>query len=97
MQGLVGLPRHAELAEHLVPAGAEAVLLARGSDKSISVLAADLGVSPEALRHWLRGSNVEDDGSVINHWIIHPDYMSTAANTAAAPIWFCVTMPLRLS
>jgi transposase-like protein len=33
---------------------AEAVRLARGSDKSIPALAADLGVSSEALRHWLR-------------------------------------------
>jgi hypothetical protein len=45
-------------------------------------------VGGRPLSHWLRGSNVEDDGSVINHWIIHPDYMSTAANTAAAPIWY---------
>ena len=33
---------------------AEAVRLARGSDRSIPALAADLGVSSEALRHWLR-------------------------------------------
>ncbi len=33
---------------------AEAVRLARGSDKSLPALAADLGVSSEALRHWLR-------------------------------------------
>src|SRR3954468_20218219 len=33
---------------------AEAVRLARGSDQSIPALAADLGVSSEALRHWLR-------------------------------------------
>ena len=33
---------------------AEAVRLARGSDKSVPALAADLGVSSEALRHWLR-------------------------------------------
>ena len=33
---------------------AEAVRLARGSEKSIPALAADLGVSSEALRHWLR-------------------------------------------
>ena len=33
---------------------AEAVRLARSSDKSIPALAADLGVSSEALRHWLR-------------------------------------------
>ena len=33
---------------------AEAVRLARGSDQSIPALAADLGISSEALRHWLR-------------------------------------------
>jgi len=38
---------------------AEAVRLARGSDKSIPTLAADLGVSSEALRHWLRQADVD--------------------------------------
>ncbi len=33
---------------------AEAVRLARGSEKSIPALAADLGVSSAMLRHWLR-------------------------------------------
>jgi len=37
---------------------AEAVRLARGSDKSIPALAAELGVSSEALRHWLRQEEV---------------------------------------
>jgi len=32
---------------------AEAVRLARGSDRSIPALAATLGMSSEALRHWL--------------------------------------------
>ncbi len=38
---------------------AEAVRLARGSDKSIAALAADLGVSSEALRHWLRQADAD--------------------------------------
>ena len=38
---------------------AEAVRLARGSDKSIPALAADLGVSSEALRHWLRRDDAD--------------------------------------
>ncbi len=38
---------------------AEAVRLARGSEKSIPVLAADLGVSSEALRHWLRQADAD--------------------------------------
>ena len=38
---------------------AEAVRLARGSEKSIPVLAADLGISSEALRHWLRQADAD--------------------------------------
>ncbi len=38
---------------------AEAVRLARGSDKSIPALAADLGVSSEALRHLLRQDDAD--------------------------------------
>ena len=33
--------------------------LARGSDRSIPVLAADLGVSAEALRSWLRQADTD--------------------------------------
>ncbi len=39
---------------------AEAVRLARGSDRSIPALAADLGVSSEALRHWLRRADADE-------------------------------------
>src|SRR5918997_3524145 len=39
---------------------AEAVRLARSSDKSIPALAADLGVSSEALRHWLRQADADE-------------------------------------
>ncbi len=39
---------------------AEAVRLARGSDKSIPALAADLGISSEALRHWLRQEDADE-------------------------------------
>ena len=38
---------------------AEAVRLARGSEKSIPALAADLGVSTEALRSWLRRDDAD--------------------------------------
>ena len=40
---------------------AEAVRRAKGSDKSIPALAADLGVSSEALRHWLRQADADAD------------------------------------
>ena len=39
---------------------AEAVRLARSSEKSIPALAADLGVSSEALRHWLRRADADE-------------------------------------
>jgi hypothetical protein len=42
------------------------------------------------VRHWLHGSNVEADGTVINHGIVHPDYMATAAYSASAPLWYCL-------
>ncbi len=42
---------------------AEAVRLARGSDRSIPALAADLRVSSEALRHWLRQDDADAGGS----------------------------------
>ena len=38
---------------------AEAVRLARGSDQSLPALAADLGVSSEALRHWLQQADAD--------------------------------------
>ena len=38
---------------------AEAVRLARGSDKSLPALAADLGISSEALRHWVRRADAD--------------------------------------
>ena len=34
--------------------------LARSSEKAIPALAADLGVSSEALRHWLRRADAEE-------------------------------------
>jgi transposase len=39
---------------------AEAVRLARDSEKSIPALAADLGVSSGALRHWLRQADADE-------------------------------------
>lgn len=39
---------------------AEAVRLARSSEKAIPALAADLGVSSEALRHWLRRADADE-------------------------------------
>ena len=41
---------------------AEAVRLARSGEQSIPMLAADLGVSPEALRNWLRQADTDAGG-----------------------------------
>ena len=38
---------------------AEAIQLARSSAKSIPALAVDLGISSEALRHWLRQADAD--------------------------------------
>ncbi len=38
---------------------AEAIRLARGSDRSLPAVAADLGISSEALRHWLRQDDAD--------------------------------------
>jgi len=38
---------------------AEAVRLAQSSDKSVPALATDLGISPEALRSWLRRADAD--------------------------------------
>src|SRR5690242_11777181 len=40
---------------------AEAVRLARSSEQSIPAIAGDLGISAEALRHWLRQAASEED------------------------------------
>src|SRR5690348_8910793 len=39
---------------------AEAVRLARSSEKSIPAIAGDLGISAEALRHWLRQAATDE-------------------------------------
>jgi len=49
---------------------AEAVRLARSNDRSIPALAADLGVSSAALRHWLR----QDDADT---GVGRPDMLTT--------------------
>lgn len=54
-----------------------------GSELMVSAfsLKSDLGnvrvVDGRAVKNWLHGYNVRDDGAVINHGIIHPDYTAT--------------------
>jgi len=39
---------------------AEAVRVARGAEQSFPMLASDMGVSSEALRHWLRQADANE-------------------------------------
>lgn len=45
-------------------------------------------VNGRPLAQWLHGSNANADGMVINHDIVHPDYIVTASYTASAPLWY---------
>lgn len=42
-------------------------------------------VNGKAIKDWVKGSNINEDGTVINHGFIHPDYMEFIAfnNTSA--------------
>ncbi len=45
-------------------------------------------VNGREMSMWLAGSNANTDGAVINHGIVHPDYIATAAYTGSAPLWY---------
>lgn len=38
------------------------------------------------VREWLAGSNIADDGTLVNHGFIHPDYMATIAMNTSTPM-----------
>lgn len=38
------------------------------------------------VREWLDGSNIFDDGTLVNHSRIHPDYFTSIANSVGAPL-----------
>ena len=46
----------------------------------------DTVFSGRPLRDWLHGSNINADGTVVNHGIIHPDYMATVIQNLTAPV-----------
>lgn len=48
----------------------------------------DTVVNGKAVRDWLNGSNIFDDGTLVNHSIIHPDYFTSIANSAGAPLTY---------
>jgi hypothetical protein len=43
-------------------------------------------VNGKPLSAWLRGSNIFEDGTLVNHSRIHPDYFTSIANIAGAPL-----------
>ena len=44
--------------------------------------------SGKPLREWLPGSNINEDGTVINHNIVHPDYMVAGLFESTPITWF---------
>lgn len=51
-------------------------------------------VNGRRLSRWLEGSNAADDGTLVNHGFIHPDYMATVAmNTNAVLPYSLAGMP----
>jgi hypothetical protein len=62
---------------------------ARPSDVTSSTV-----VSGRPLRDWLRGSNIEQDGVVVNHRRAHPDYSTTVSeNIQAALVYSLAGQP----
>jgi F5/8 type C domain/NPCBM-associated, NEW3 domain of alpha-galactosidase len=43
-------------------------------------------VNGKPVAQWLHGSNIFPDGTLVNHSIIHPDYFTSIANDAGAPL-----------
>ena len=47
-------------------------------------------IDGRTVKDWLRGYNVRDDGAVINHGILHPDYSTSITSVTRAYL----TLPL---
>ena len=43
-------------------------------------------INGQPLSAWLQGSNINPDGTLVNHGIIHPDYMATVIQNLTAPL-----------
>jgi hypothetical protein len=84
------MPQHANHPSWLAK-GLELMIsaFARPSDVTSSTV-----VSGRPLRDWLRGSNIEQDGVVVNHRRAHPDYSTTVSeNIQAALIYSLAGQP----
>jgi hypothetical protein len=42
------------------------------------------------LGDWLEGSNINNDGTLVNHWIYHPDYMTTISEAISGMYVFAL-------
>jgi hypothetical protein len=46
----------------------------------------DTELHGKPVSEWLNGSNIYDDGTLVNHSIIHPDYQASITNSTSAPL-----------
>jgi hypothetical protein len=46
------------------------------------------------VKDWLVGSNINEDGTVVNHHIIHPDYMADLFEFNAAKFFYFANLPI---
>ena len=51
-----------------------------------SDLQSDRIVNGERLGEWLNGSNIAEDGTLVNHGFVHPDYMATVVHNLNATL-----------
>jgi hypothetical protein len=47
-------------------------------------------VNGKPVREWLHGSNIADDGTLVNHGFIHPDYMATTLHNNNAVLAYAL-------
>lgn len=55
-----------------------------------SDLSNDANVNGRDVRSWLHGSNILEDGALLNHNIVHPDYMATVEQNTSAPLSYAL-------
>jgi len=58
--------------------------LAIGSFSHPSNIKSSVNVLGRPLQDWLEGTNIDDDGTLVNHNFYHPDYVSTFSQTLTA-------------
>lgn len=53
-------------------------------------LSSNAVVNGRRVKDWLHGSNILEDGALINHGIVHPDYMATVEQNTSAPLSYAL-------